>query len=215
MSHTSKFQIAALSLTLMAALSSRGQAQSASPSPLTAKVGIVNSQQVIFECNEGKKEIEALQAKFDPKQAELKKLSDEVGNLRKAYDAQKGTLNAEKGASQLKAIEAKQKTMERNFAEAQNELQRAEQEVVNRIGVKMMKVLEKYAKAHGYTLVLDVASPQTPVLWSEQRMIITKELIAAYNAENPAAAQAPAKVFQMPSGPSPKLANPALNPKKP
>jgi outer membrane protein len=214
MSHAFKIRVIALSLTLIAALSSHSLAQSATPSP-TAKIGIVNAQEVISECDEGKKELDALQAKFAPKQAELKKLNEEVENLKKQNDSQKNKVNP---GADTKTIEAKQKTLQRNFASAQNELQRAEQEVINRIGAKLMKVLDKYAKGHGYALVLDIDNPQTPVIWSDPGMNITKELIQAYNTENPATAQAPSKGFTMPTGlrsTTPNPAAPASKPKKP
>jgi outer membrane protein len=90
----------------------------------------------------------------------------------------------------VKEIEVKQKALQRNFEDAQNEFQQAEQEVVNRLGKKMLDVLEKYAKSNGYAMVLDVSNPQTPVLYATPSANITKELVEAYNAEVPVAAPA-------------------------
>jgi outer membrane protein len=190
MSSILNIKIFILSLALSAAFSSRALALPASPSPAPAKVGIVNTQEAIYECNEGKKEFDALMVKYAPKQAELKKLNDEIVNLKKQYDEQKGKVTSETSAAQLKTLEAKKKTLERNYTNSQNEFQKAEQEIINRIGNKLMKVLEKYAKNRGYSLVLDVANPQTSVLWADQAMSITKELIQAYNTENPVAVPA-------------------------
>jgi outer membrane protein len=74
----------------------------------------------------------------------------------------------------------------------------------------MLNVLEKYAKANGYAVVLDVSNPQTPVLYASTN--ITKELVDAYNAEAPVAAPAtkPAAKAAPPSAP-----RPATTPKKP
>ena len=70
---------------------------------------------------------------------------------------------------------------------SQAEFQQAEQDVINRIGSKMVAVLEKYANANGFAVVLDVSNPQTsPVLWATQGTVITKELVDAYDKENPA-----------------------------
>jgi outer membrane protein len=215
MSHTSKIQVIALNLTLIVMFSSLGLAHPASTPTPSAKIGIINIQEAIMECNEGKKELDALQAKFTPKQDELGKLNDEVVNLKKQYDAQKDKLTSEASAGQLKALKAKQNTLQRTLANAQNEVQRAEQEVINRIGNKMMKVLDKYAKDHGYSLILDVANPQTPVIWADQGMNITKELIQAYNAENPTAAQAPSKNLSVPSNPPPFTLYPKTQGSKP
>jgi outer membrane protein len=170
----------------------RAPAPAANPGPVPTKIGIVNIQDAIIGTNEGKKEFDALQAKFTPKQTELKNLNDEVENLKKQFQAQSDKLSDEERASRAKTIEAKQKTLQRNYDDAQTEFQQAEQEVVNRIGSKMLTVLEKYANTNGYAVVLDVSNPQTPVLWASQGTVITKELVDAYNVAYPAAAP-PAK----------------------
>jgi outer membrane protein len=157
--------------------------------PVPTKIGVVNVQQAIQECAEGKKEIDVLQTKFAPKQVELKQQSDDVENLKKQYQTQAEKLSDEEKGRQAKAIDTKQKALQRNYEDAQAEFQQAEQDVINRIGTKMVAVLEKYANANGFAVVLDVSNPQTsPVLWATQGTVITKELVDAYDKENPAGA---------------------------
>jgi outer membrane protein len=226
----SKFHIFALSLALSIILSAVGLAQAgaaapaggspaaaAASSPNTAagpagtKIGIVNIQDAIIATNEGKKEFDALQQRFAPKQNDLKSLNDEVENMKKDLQAKGDKLNEDERAKQVKVLETKQKTLQRNFDDAQTEFQQAEQEVVNRIGSKMLNVLEKYAKTNGYSVILDVSNPQTPVLWASQGTNITKELVDAYNAEAPVAA--PAAPAPKPSGTA--INRPGTTPKKP
>jgi outer membrane protein len=219
----SKNTFLAVSLGLSLASSTLIMAQSA-PAPATApagpaKIGIVNIQDAIVATNEGKKEFDALQTRFTPKQTELKALNDEVEGLKKTFEAQQATLKPEVAAAQARTIDTKQKTLQRNYDDAQNEFQQAEQDVVNRIGTKMLAVLEKYAKDNGYTVILDVSNPQTPVLWASQGTIITKDLVDAYNVANPSAAPAPraggaAATAPRPTAPRP-AATPATTPKKP
>jgi outer membrane protein len=210
MSGKSRFYICALSLGLSIILSAAALAQGAAASPqpggnatsgaapgnvaapVPAKIGIVNIQDAIIATNEGKKEFDALQARFAPKQNELKTLNDEVEGMKKDLQAKGDKLNEEERAKQLKTLETKQKTLQRSYDDAQTEFQQAEQEVVQRIGGKMLTVLEKYANGHGYSVVIDVSNPQTPVLWANQGTIITKDLVDAYNAESPVAPAAPA-----------------------
>jgi outer membrane protein len=161
--------------------------------PVPTKIGVVNIQQAIQECAEGKKEIDTLQQKFAPKQVELKTQSDDVEALKKQYQTQADKLSDDEKTSRAKAIDTKQKALQRNYEDAQAEFQQAEQDVINRIGTKMVAVLEKYANANGFAVVLDVSNPQTsPVLWATQGTVITKELVDAYDKENPAGAAAPA-----------------------
>ena len=185
--------------------------------PVPTKIGVVNIQQAIQECAEGKKEIDALQQKFAPKQVELKQQSDDVENLKKQYQAQAEKLSDEEKNSRAKTIDTKQKALQRNYEDAQAEFQQAEQEVINRIGSKMVAVLEKYANANGFAVVLDVSNPQTsPVLWATQGTVITKELVDAYDKANPVGATAPAAKPAGAARPAPARPVPASpTPKKP
>lgn len=221
-----KFKIMAIGLSIALGTAAFGQgattpaapdttaAAPATPTgPVPTKIGVVNIQQAIGECAEGKKEIEALQQKFNPKQAELKNMSDEVESLKKQYQAQADKLSDDEKSSRAKAIDTKQKSLQRNFEDAQAEFQQAEQDVINRIGAKMVTVLEKYANANGYAVVLDVSNPQTsPVLWATQASVITKDLVEAYDKENPAAISAPAS---KPAGSAGTATRPATAPARP
>jgi len=208
---TSKITILALSLGLGSAFSSAALAQAgAAPAGAQAptKIGVVNMQEAIINSNEGKKEFDALQQKFGPKQAELKGLSDELDGLTKTFQAQADKLSDGERATRSKEMEAKQKILQRNYDDAQTEFQQAEQDVVNRIGQKMLAVLDKFAKANGFAVVLDVSSPQSPVLIANQGTVITKELVDAYNAENAVAAPPARPAATKPPAPTP-------TPKKP
>jgi len=220
-----KFKMMAIGLSIALGTAAFGQgattptapatpAAAATPTgPVPTKIGVVNIQQAIGECAEGKKEIDALQQKFNPKQAELKNMSDEVESLKKQYQAQADKLSDDEKSSRAKAIDTKQKSLQRNFEDAQAEFQQAEQDVINRIGAKMVTVLEKYANANGYAVVLDVSNPQTsPVLWATQASVITKDLVEAYDKENPAGISAPAP---KPAGSAGTATRPATAPARP
>jgi len=209
--------VSALALALALAASGTLLAQGA-PAPAGNKVVIVNIQDAIANTNEGKKELDALQQRFSPKQAELKTQNDDVENLKKKLQADSDKLNEDARSTRVKEIEVKQKSLQRNFEDAQNEFQQAEQEVVNRLGKKMLDVLEKYAKANGYAMVLDVSNPQTPVLYASPGANITKELVDAYNAEVPVAggaAKPAANTTPRPAGATRPPAGGTTTPKKP
>ena len=189
-----------------------GTPASGSPAATTTKIGVINIQEAILATEEGKKDFDALQQRFTPKQAELKNLNDDVENLKKQYQAQADKLSDDEKNTRAKTIDSKQKVLQRTYEDAQAEFQQAEQEVVNRIGQKMLKTLEKYAQTNGYSIVLDVSNPQvSPVLWATQGNVITKELVDAYNADNPVAGAA------KPAGPAPatRPAAPAAKPAAP
>jgi outer membrane protein len=155
------------------------------------KVAIINIQAAIANTNEGQRDLDALQKKFEPKQIELKSLSDEVDSLKKQLAAQTEKLNDDERNRRVQAIEAKQKTLQRNLEDAQNEYQTQSNEIAQRIGGKLMQSLDNYAKQNGYAVVIDVSSQQSPVLWAATQVDITKPVIDAYNAVSGVAAPAP------------------------
>jgi len=216
---TSKIKTFSLGLGLStlfaaAAFAQGAPASAASAAPTATKIGIINIQEAIEGCNEGKKEADSLQAKFGAKQADLKNRKDEFDNLTKQLQAQGDKLSDEERAKRVKDLETRQKNLQRDYEDFQNEVQQAQQEVINRIGSKMMVVLGKYAKANGYSVVMDVSAGQT-VLWASDGTVFTKELVDAYNAENPvsgAPAAKPAAAAPKPAAPKPAA---TTTPKKP
>jgi outer membrane protein len=185
-------RVLSLALILVLGISAaRAQATAATGAPASNKVAIVSIQDAIANTNEGKKELDALQAKFAPRQAALQSQNDELENVKKQLQAQSDKLSDEERNSRVRAATEKQKTLQRNAEDFQNEVQTAEQEILNRLGKKMLDVMEKYARENGYAVVMDVSNPQTPVLYANPQTNITKNLIDAYNAQSPAAAAAP------------------------
>ena len=72
------------------------------------KVGTINIQEAIFGSNEGQRDIQALQKKFEPKQAELKGQNDELEQLKKQLNTQQDKLNQDALDTLKKQIEGKQ-----------------------------------------------------------------------------------------------------------
>ena len=91
------------------------------------------------------------------------------------------------------------------------------QEMYQGLASKVYDVLSTYAQQHGYTLVLDVAQQQTPVLYAVDSTNITKPIIDAYNVKSgvPAPPQpAPAARRLRPTW-SPRLPSPLPRPRRP
>lgn len=190
MSNHLKSRVLAFALCLALSAPVISIAQTAAGSPAGDKVAIVNIQQAIANTNEGKKELEALQQKFSPRQTALQTQNDEVENLKKQLDAQGSKLSDEERNNRVKTATDKQKALQRDYEDFQNDVQQSEQEILNRLGKKMLDVMEKYAKENGYAMVLDVSNPQSPVLYASPATNITKQLVEAYNTASPVAAPA-------------------------
>jgi len=209
-------RVLSLALVLVWGISTARAQAPAAGSPTGNKVGIVSIQDAIANTNEGKKELEALQQKFAPRNAALQSQNEEVENLKKQLQAQGDKLSEEERNTRIRSASEKQKNLQRSAEDFQNEVQQAEQEILNRLGKKMLDVMEKYAKDNGYTVVMDVSNPQTPILYANPGTNITKNLIDAYNAESPAAPAAkPAATKPAGAAASRPPASGAATPKKP
>ena len=202
-----------------AAPTSTAAAPAAAPASVSGpmKLGIINIQQAIIATNEGQRDFAALQKKYEPKQNELQSLNKEIEDLKKQLDTQGPKMNEDARAVLVKNIEAKQKNLQRSVQDAQEEYQTQQNEIANRIGEKVLGVLDKFAKQNAFTVILDVSSQQSPVLWADvNRVDVTKEIVDAYNAESgvpaPAAPSSSKPASPSSTTPRPKPA-PAPTPK--
>ncbi|MCL4850419.1 MAG: OmpH family outer membrane protein, partial [Bryobacteraceae bacterium] len=91
----------------------------------------------------------------------------------------------------MRDIDQKTKAFNRDLEDAQMEWDQEQQKVLQELGGKMMAVINKYASDHGYTLILDISSPQTPVLYAANSIEITKDIIDLYDKNAPGAATTP------------------------
>lgn len=177
-----------------------------------AKIAIIAFQPAVAQTNEGQRAFADLQKKYQPKQTQLKALNDEVDRLTKDLQAQGDKLSEAERAARAKTIDDKKKQLERNAEDAQNDFQNEMNELYGSLAQKVYDVLNDYSKQHGYTLVLDIAQQQNPVLFATDSINITKAVIDAYNTKSgvPApASAAPGAPLPVPSAPRPATKPPA------
>ena len=222
--HRAALLVAVAALTLVLGLPALAQAAAAAPAAAApavvssgGKVGIVNIQQAIVTSNEGQRDFAELQKKFDPKRQELEVLNREIEELQKKFNTQAEKLNDEARADLLKQVDSKKKQMQRNYEDANADVQAQQNEIANRIGQKLVQALDKYAKEHDFSVVLDVSAQQSPVLWAAASVDITKPVIDAYNAQSGVPAPAKSSSLAAPAAPAsaaspkPATAAPAAN----
>jgi len=198
------FAISALAQTSAtpASVSSAAPATSASPG---LKVGTINIQDAIFGSNEGRRDMDVLQKKFDPKQTELKSQNDELEALKKQLNTQASSLNEDALATLKKQIESKQKVFDRAVQDAQEDFGN-QQEVATRILSKMAPMIVKFSQDNGFGLIIDTSKPwpQSPVLWWNQDAVdITKPVVDAYNLQSGVPAPAATPAAAKPAAPKP------------
>ena len=176
-----------------------------------AKIAVIAFQVAVAQTNEGQRNFADLQKKYDPKRQQLKVLSDDVDNLKKQLQAQGDKLSDAEHANKAKTIDDKEKQLQRQAEDAQNDFKQEMQELYNGLASKVYDVLASYAQQQGFTLVLDVAQQQNPVLYASDSTNITKQIIDAYNVKSGVPAP-PAQPAAAPARPAPAPAKPAAKP---
>jgi outer membrane protein len=184
------FAISALAQTSSAATPSGPSATPATTSPIATgtgtRVGTININEAIFGSNEGRRDMEGLQKKFEPKQSELKNQSDELDALKKQMTTQQDKLNEDALANLRRQIETKQKTFDRAVQDAQEDFRGQQQEIMSRVLQKMAPMIVKYAQDNGMGMIVDTSTtwPQSPILWAGENVDITKTIVDSYNVQS-------------------------------
>ena len=207
------FAIAALAQTSTAvAPAATTPASAPVPAPTTGtKVGSINIEQAIFGTNEGRRDIDGLSKKLEPKQTELKRQNDELEELQKQLQTQGDKLNEDARGTLVKQIETKKKSFDRSVQDAQEEAGNQQQEIANRILQKMAPMIVKYAQQNGFGMIVDTTKPwpQGPVLWYGESLDITKQIVDGYNAQSGVPAPANSGATAKPAAPKTAAPKPA------
>ncbi|MCL5005825.1 MAG: OmpH family outer membrane protein [Acidobacteria bacterium] len=157
--------------------------QSSVPSGAGGKVAVINIQDAILSTAEGKKAMQDLQSKYMPRQQEIQRRQQEVQQLQEQLQKQMMTLSDSEQRRMSRELEEKQKILRRMTEDAQSDFQNDRDDLMRRIGQKMIKVIDQYASQNGYSLVID--SGQVPVYYAGKGVNITPEIVNLYNSENP------------------------------
>ena len=191
------------SIPSLAQLNVAKQATANGPVDTTFRIATINMQQTIFASNEGRRDFEALNLKFAPKEAELKRLSEEIDGLKKQLDTQQGMLNDESRAKLVASIESKRKNLERATQDAQEDFESQRGELVNKLLTKLAPVVQKYFNDNHYSLLLDTSQPwpQGLVIMASPATDITQQVLEAYNTFSGVPALAPSNSDTKPAKP--------------
>ena len=173
----------------------------------SAKVGIINLQGAIASTQDGQKAAADLQLRFDPVRKGLEKKQSEIQALRDQLSRGSNTMSDEAKLALQRDIDQKTKTWNRDSEDAQADWQLDQDRLLQGFFEKMQVVIDKYARDNNYSLVLDISSQQSPVVYATNSIDITSDIIALYDKNSPASAPAstpsPAKPVTPAKAPAP------------
>ena len=162
---------------------SNSQTPAAKPAAVV-KIAVVAMRDAMLSTKEGQKAGKELQGKFEPQRIALEKLGQEL---------QAGAEQLRKGAATMSAdvqkklnedLAAKKKKYDRDAEDLNTEMEAENNRLFQEINGKFGKVLDQYARANGFSLVMDA---EQPVLWAAESVNVTPDMIKAYDQANPVA----------------------------
>ncbi len=188
-----------------------GQAPSGQEQLGIRKVGILNVRQAIISSAEGKQASAELQSQFAARQTELENLRKQLEDIQNRLRNDRVLSDQEK-ARLSREFTQLQRLFQRKQEDFQEDLGIAENEVVERIGLKMMEVVDRYARENNFAVVLDV-SGQSGVVYADPAVDITQDIIRLYDQAHPVSTSArPAQQPQSPGQTRPQQQQPPPRP---
>jgi len=182
------------------------------------KIAVIAIQQAIVATKDGQKAASELDSKAGPKKKELEQKQSDINSLQDQLSKGQNTLSEATKSDIYKNIESKKKSLQRDFEDAQAEMDQEQQKILQQLGQRMMAVIERYARDNGYTMVVDVSNPQTPILYAAPSIDITKEIIELYDKSTAQLSSpkpaAPASSTTTPAAKPPAAAPAPANPTK-
>jgi outer membrane protein len=174
------------------------------------KVGVIQIQSAMISTKDGQKAIQELNNRLQPRKTDLDRKAAEIRDLQNKLQ-RGGAAMAETAKQDLtRQIDAKTKDYNREMQDAQDESEQENRKLLQELSGRMTSVIDKFAAEHGYSVILDVSNPNTPVLYVSNTVDVTRDIIDLYDKmitvpNTPAKpAAAPAKPAVMPMAPAPK-----------
>ena len=178
------------------------------------KIAIINIEGAILATKDGEKAREALRTKFEPRSKDMESRMGEINKLKDQFTKISNTVSADAREKLSREIDDKQKKYQWDAEDFQNELQQEQQKLVSEIGQRMVQIIDEYAKAANYALVLDVSNQTSAVLWAAAAIDITTDIVQLYDKKYgvgsaPAASPAASPAVKPPAQTAPAQTAPA------
>lgn len=169
------------------------QAPAAGPAA-SGKVGVLNVQGAIANTAEGKQASAELQSQFAPRQTELQNLQKQIEDIRQRLQTGGDKLSQEEQARLQRQGETLTKQAQRKQEDYNDDVQAALGEVRDRIGRKLVDILDRYARENGYVAIFDSSSQASPIIYASNQIDVTPDIVKLYDQAYPVkASTAPAK----------------------
>jgi outer membrane protein len=175
-------------LALLAALAAPAAAQQPAAKPM--KIGIIDPERIVAESARGKQAIERLNKERDQRLAEGNRMRQQIQDLQKQINDGRLSLGEAKLKQLNDQMEEKTINLQRFGENAQRELTKLEQEVMDPIEQQILRVINQVGAEQGFTLIFKKF--QSGLVYADETVDLTPVVIQRFDT-TPAAAPAAAR----------------------
>jgi outer membrane protein len=161
----------------------------AAPGP--QKIAVIDMTSALVTTKDGQKAVAELQAKYRPKEQEIQKRGQELQAKQEQYRKAANTLSDEAKANYERDIELMNRNLQRDTADAKQEMDEDQQKILQDLGSKIMQVVNKYAVDNQISIVFDVGGEPNNIRFASSAADITRDIIALYDKSAPVTPTAP------------------------
>src|SRR6201987_5149121 len=186
-----RIRLAALALAASLAGPAVWAQSGGAAAPTVTKVGVINVQVAITSTSEGKQAAAELQSQFAPRQSDLDGLRRQIEDVQTRLRTGAITLSDDEKARRWREGDQLSRQFQRKQQDSQDDFNEAQREIVDRIGRKMLDVLDKYSKDNGYGVIFDTSAQNTPAVYAANTIDATQEITRLYDKNYPIKGGAP------------------------
>ena len=145
------------------------------------KIGAVDIQKAVNECNAGKEAKKAISKEVEKFQRQIAEKQKELQFLKESFEKQAPMLNPDVRAAKEKEFQTKMREFQRWGEDTQNEINQKRLEMERNIAIGLQKVIQKVGAEEGFTLILE--NNIQIVLFASKAIDITDRVIKVYDVQ--------------------------------
>jgi outer membrane protein len=177
------------------------------------KIAVIDMTSALVSTKDGQKAVAELQAKYRPKDQEMQKRAQALQAKQDQYRKAANTLSNEAKASAEREIELLNRNLQRDTADAKQEMDEDQQRILQDLGSKVLQVLNKYAADNQISVVFDVSGDPNNIRFASSAVDITREIIALYDKAAPVTpTAAPSRPAPPPATSAPPISHTSTKP---
>ncbi len=145
----------------------------------TIKLGVVDSQKILFNSNRGKEVLAQLDRKTKEMQSKLDKMDKEIQELENKIATQRIALQPEILDKLGEDLQKKRTERQRFLEDSQREIMNLRNRLFTKMRNEILPIIQEIGKEKGYTLIVDLGDAGA-IYWNPA-IDITDEVIKRYN----------------------------------